>query len=113
MLPQIVIPLSVPPITAQQDIPKPRPEIAPVTPVQAGAQESGVMLDRQHPQDALELLYEEQHRRQQQQHEHAEQQAQPDAETEAATASAEVLEEYAELEEDKSARQGVWVDIKV
>ena len=43
MLPPI--PHSLQPVTAQQDVPKPRPEIPPVTPVQAISSECSVSLD--------------------------------------------------------------------
>ncbi|MEK1904137.1 MAG: aspartate-semialdehyde dehydrogenase, partial [Pseudomonas sp.] len=62
MLPPI--PHSLAPITAQQDVIKPRPDIQPVTPVNESSQESAVELDRRHPQEAEELLREEQRRRQ-------------------------------------------------
>lgn len=62
MLPPI--PSGVIQVTAQQDVVKPRPDIAPVTPVQASANESSVSLDRRHPQEAEEMLREEQRRQQ-------------------------------------------------
>ena len=60
MLPPI--PQSLVPVTAQQDVVKPRPDIPPVTPMQESAQESAVGLDKRHPQEAEELLREEQRR---------------------------------------------------
>jgi len=62
MLPPI--PHSLAPVTAQQDVPKPRPDIPPVTPPSESAKESAIELDRRHPQEAEMLLYEEQRRRQ-------------------------------------------------
>ena len=61
MLPPI--PHSLAPVTAQQDVPKPRPDIPPVTPPSESAKESAIELDRRHPQEAEMLLYEEQRRR--------------------------------------------------
>lgn len=62
MLPPI--PASLVPVTPQQDAVKPRPDIPPVTPADPSASESGVTLDRRHPQEAAERLAEEQRRRQ-------------------------------------------------
>lgn len=64
MLPPI--PASLVPVTPQQDAVKPRPDIPPVTPADPSASESGVTLDRRHPQEAAERLAEEQRRRQRQ-----------------------------------------------
>ena len=63
MLPPI--PHSLQPVTAQQDVPKPRPEIPPVTPVEPSSSESSVSLEKRHPQETEELLRQEQRRRQQ------------------------------------------------
>ncbi len=98
MLPPI--PTGVMPVTAQQDVIKPRPDIAPVTPVQPSADESAVSLDRRHPQEAEEMLREEQRRRQRQGY------------------SPEELAEGATDEQDEPGleelpRQGLWVDIEV
>ncbi len=54
MLPPI--PHSLAPVTAQQDVPKPRPDITPVTPPSESAKESAIELDRRHPQEAEMLL---------------------------------------------------------
>ena len=62
MLP--VIPAGVVQVNAQQDVVKPRPDIAPVTPVEPSANESSVELDRRHPQEAEQMLRDEQRRRQ-------------------------------------------------
>lgn len=98
MLPPI--PQGLIPVTAQQDAVKPRPDIAPVTPVQQGAQESAVELDRRHPQEAEELLREEQKRRQRQGY------------TAAELAEGEVAEEDQQALEHLP-RQGLWIDIEV
>ncbi|TLX53688.1 aspartate-semialdehyde dehydrogenase [Stutzerimonas nosocomialis] len=98
MLPPI--PTGVIPVTAQQDVVKPRPDIAPVTPVQPSADESAVGLDRRHPQEAEEMLREEQRRRQR--HGYT-----PEELAEGETDE----QDKAELEE--LPRQGLWVDIEV
>jgi len=99
MLPPI--PQSLQPVTSQQDVPKPRPEIPPVTPVQASSSESSVTLDKRHPQETEELLRQEQRRRQQRRGYTAEQLA----EGEVDEADAQVLEQLP--------RQGLWVDVEV
>lgn len=98
MLPPI--PQGLVPVTVQQDVVKPRPEIAPVTPAQQGAKESGVSLDRRHPQEAEALLREEQKRRQRQGY------------TAEELAEGEVSEE-AQKALDELPRQGLWIDIEV
>ncbi|AYF87736.1 aspartate-semialdehyde dehydrogenase [Pseudomonas sp. DY-1] len=98
MLPPI--PQGLVPVTAQQDVVKPRPDIAPVTPMQESAQESAVGLDKRHPQEAEELLREEQRRRQRRGYSPQE------------LAAGEVAEEdQAVLQE--LPRQGLWVDVEV
>ena len=98
MLPPI--PQGLMPVTAQQDAAKPRPEIPPVTPTQEGAKESEVGLDRRHPQEAEEMLREEQRRRQRRGY------------TPQQLADLTVDEEdQAELRE--LPRQGLWVDVEV
>ena len=98
MLPPI--PPGLLPVTSQQEIAKPRPEIPPVTPVQASANESAVSLDKRHPQEAEELLRQEQRRRQRRGYSPEEL-----AEGEVAKADEVVLEELP--------RQGLWVDVEV
>ncbi|WAG80658.1 aspartate-semialdehyde dehydrogenase [Metapseudomonas furukawaii] len=98
MLPPI--PQSLLPVSAQHDAVKPRPDIPPVTPLQESAQESAVNLDKRHPQEAEELLREEQRRRQRRGYS-----PQELADGEVAT------EDRAGLEE--LPRQGLWVDIEV
>lgn len=98
MLP--VIPAGVVQVNAQQDVVKPRPDIAPVTPVEPGAEESAVGLDRRHRQEAEQMQRDEQRRRQRRGY------------------TAEELAEGETAEEDQQAleelpRQGLWVDVQV
>ncbi|MBT8764668.1 aspartate-semialdehyde dehydrogenase [Metapseudomonas boanensis] len=98
MLPPI--PQGLVQVTAQQDVVKSRLDIPPVTPVQEGARESEVGLDRRHPQEAEEMLREEQRRRQRRGY------------TPQELADLSVNEEdQAELRD--LPRQGLWVDVKV
>lgn len=95
MLPPI--PHGMAPVTVQQDAIKPRPDIPPVTPAAESAKESGVSLDKRHPQEAEELLREEQRRRQRRGY---------------------TPEQLAEAEGDQAdgdelPRQGLWVDVEV
>lgn len=99
MLP--VIPPGTIQVTAQQDVVKPRPDIASVTPVQPSANESSVGLDRRHPQEAEQMLRDEQRRRQRRR-----------------GYTARDLAEGESAEEDQAAleelpRQGLWVDVEV
>jgi hypothetical protein len=94
------IPHSLAPVTVQQDVIKPRPEVPPVTPTAEGAKESGVSLDKRHPQEAAELLREEQRRRQRRGYSAEE------------LAEGEVEQEDAPLL-DELPRQGLWVDVEV
>lgn len=98
MLPPI--PHSLAPITAQQDVIKPRPDIPPVTPVAESAKESALSLDKRHPQEAELLLREEQRRRQRQGY------------TPEQLAAGEADEAVDEAGEDLP-RQGLWVDVEV
>jgi hypothetical protein len=98
MLPPI--PQSLVPVSAQQDLVKPRPDIPPVTPMQESAQESAVGLDKRHPQEAEELLREEQRRRQRRGY------------TPEELAAGEVAEEDLSALEELP-RQGLWVDVEV
>jgi len=99
MLPPI--PHSLQPITTQQDPVKPVPVVPAVAPVEHSAEESPVALDKRHPQDAEELLWEEQRRRRQRRGYSA-----------AELAEGEVAEEDQELIEQLP-RQGLWVDVEV
>ena len=98
MLPPI--PTGVIPVAAKQDVVKPRPEVAPVTPVQASSYESAFTLDRRHPQESAEMLRDEQRRRQRRGY------------TPEELAKGETDEQdQAALEE--LPRQGLWVDVEV
>lgn len=98
MLPPI--PHSLVPVTAQQDVVKPRPDIAPVTPTAETAQEDSVGLDKRHPDEVAERLREEQRRRQR------------GGYTAAELAEGEV-DEADEPAIDQLPRQGLWVDVEV
>lgn len=97
MLPPI--PHSLVPVTATQDVVKPKPEIPPVTPAEGSAEESALGLDRRHPQEADELLREEQRRRQRRGY------------TPEQLAEAEPQEVEQTLGDVP--RQGLWVDVEV
>jgi hypothetical protein len=99
MLPPI--PQGLVPVTAQQDVVKPRPDIQPVTPAAESAKESGVSLDKRHPQEAEMLLREEQRRRQRRQ-----------GYTPQEIAQGDIAEEDFDKLKDLP-RQGLWVDIEV
>jgi hypothetical protein len=99
MLPPI--PHALVPVTAQQDVVKPRPDIPPVTPTSESSSESAVGLDKRHPQEAEELLREEQRRRQRRGY----------SPEELAELGASSPEEEKLLEE--LPRQGLWVDVEV
>ncbi|MCU1716454.1 aspartate-semialdehyde dehydrogenase [Pseudomonas sp. 5P_3.1_Bac2] len=99
MLPPI--PHSLVPVTVQQDVIKPRPEIPPVTAAAEGSKDSGVELAKRHPEEATELLREEQRRRQRRQ-----------AYTPAELAEGEVAQEDQDAVKDLP-RQGLWVDVQV
>jgi len=98
MLP--VVPPGTVQVTAQQDVVKPRPDIAPVAPVQPSANESSVDLERRHPQESEQMLRDEQRRRQRRGYS-----PQELAEGETAEEDQEALEELP--------RQGLWVDVEV
>jgi hypothetical protein len=98
MLPPI--PHSLVPVTAQQDVVKPRPDIPPVTPTNESSNESAVELDKRHPQEAEELMREEQRRRQRRGY------------TPAELAEGEVKNDDEKLLEELP-RQGLWVDVEV
>lgn len=99
MLP--IIPPGTVQVTAQQDVVKPRPEVAPIVPVQPSANESSVGLERRHPQEAEQMLRDEQRRRQRRRG----YTAQELAEGETAKEDQDALEELP--------RQGLWVDVEV
>jgi hypothetical protein len=99
MLPPI--PHSLVPVTVQQDVIKPKPEIPPVTPAAESSKESGVSLDKRHPQEAEALLREEQRRRQRRRGYTAEELAEGE------------VDEADEALIDDLPRQGLWVDVEV
>jgi len=98
MLP--VIPSGVIQASTQQDVAKPRPDPAPVAPIEPSPRESQVELDRRHPQESEEMLREEQRRRQRKRYT-------PQELAEGET-DAEDQQALSELP-----RQGVWVDVEV
>ncbi|MES2821672.1 MAG: aspartate-semialdehyde dehydrogenase [Pseudomonadota bacterium] len=99
MLPPI--PHSMAPVTVQQDVIKPVPQIAPVVAPEQSANESAVGPDKRHPQDAIEQWRDEQQRRQRRRGYSAE-----------ALAEGEVDEGDEALLEELP-RQGLWVDVEV
>lgn len=99
MLPPI--PQGLHPVTSQHDVEKPKPAIAPVTPVQENAKSAELGLEKDELSAAQERAREEQRRRQQRQQSGEESEADADA----------VAEEYAQSGE--LSRQGLWVDVKV
>lgn len=99
MLPPI--PHSLAPVTVQQDVIKPRPDIPPVTPPQPSSNESAVSLDKRHPQDAVELWRDEQRRRQRRRGYSAEELAEGE------------VDKGDEALLDELPRQGLWVDVEV
>ena len=105
MLPPI-LPLSVVPVTSQQDPVRPRPDIPPVVPAQAAAGESAINLSDHDSEQATLLLREEQQR-------------QHDKRRREALERAGVNEQDPQSPEpdsppvDGTQRQGVWIDIKV
>lgn len=96
MLPPI--PQGLHPVTSQHDVEKPKPAIAPVTPVQENAKSSELGLQKDELSEAQERAREEQRRRHQRQHGDAPIESDDDDD---AGHSGEL------------SRQGVWVDIKV
>ena len=105
MLPPI-LPLSVVPVTSQQDPPRPRPDIPPVAPAQPSAGDSMINPGHQDSEQATLLLREEQQRQQQKRRSEAEEQeaqSPPDAEDAGPQLPA----------VDGTQRLGLWVDIKV
>src|SRR3989344_3496435 len=99
MLPPI--PHSLVPVTVQQDVVKPRPEIPPVTASAESSKESGVSLDKRHPQQA-EMVLREEHPGRQRRHGYTPEEL---AEGEVPEADEAVVSELP--------RQGLWVDVEV
>ncbi|MBM7060528.1 aspartate-semialdehyde dehydrogenase [Pseudomonas sp. UL073] len=100
MLPPI--PHSLAPITAQQDPVKPRPDVPPVTPAQAGAGGDGVGLKQRDPQEEVERQLERQRDQQRRRQRYTPEQL----------AAGEVAEEDRDLLEYLP-RPGLWVDVEV
>ena len=113
MLPPI-LPLSVVPITSQQDPVRVKPDIPPVVPVQPGSNESTIDLQKRDAEQAALLLREEQPRRQQRHQ--REREAQQDPEEHLAIPGDELNSDntvpVAPLMEEQP-RQGLWVDVEV
>ncbi|MDY0250996.1 MAG: aspartate-semialdehyde dehydrogenase [Pseudomonas sp.] len=99
MLPPI--PQGLHPVTSQHDVEKPKPAVAPVTPVQENAKSAELGLEKDELSAAQERAREEQRRRQQRQPSAEEQDVDVD----------DVDNEYGKTGE--LSRQGVWVDVKV
>lgn len=101
MLPPI--PQGLVPVTVQQDQPKPRPEIKPVTPAQDSSGASDVGLKNDDGRQVRERLHEEQRKRQQQ----AGSGGQGEEEEEQASGAAQ------EKKSGELSRRGLWIDVKV
>lgn len=104
MLPPV--PHSLPPVTAQQDPPKPQPVIAPVTPTQAGAGGEGVGLRQRDTQEEAEREL-QRYRERERDRERRRARYTPEQ-----LAAGEVAEEDRDLLEYLP-RQGLWVDVEV
>ncbi len=102
MLPPI-LPLSVVPVTSQQDPVRPRPEIPAVVPTQASSGDSTINLKHHDADQAALLLREEQQRQQQR-----EQQAHPPEQDEV-----QADQPVSDGVVDGAPRQGLWIDIEV
>ncbi len=110
MLPPI-LPLSLVPVTSQQDPVRPRPDIPPVVPAQPSSGDSTINLKNQDSDQTTLLLREEQQRQQDKRR------------REAAQGQEVVVVPGDELNEDNTVpvsplidgapRQGLWVDIEV
>ncbi|MDH0290384.1 aspartate-semialdehyde dehydrogenase [Pseudomonas sp. GD04087] len=101
MLPPI--PHSLAPVTAQQDVPKPRPDVTPVTPPAPSAGNAGVELERRPDEEALREEYQRRRKRRQ---------------LADGTPEGEALEELEEVEElgadvQAAQRKGLWIDVEV
>lgn len=105
MLPPI-LPLSVVPVTSQQDAVRPRPDIPPVVPAQASSGDSTINLAHHDADEAALLLREEQQRQQQKRRDEA---ARSGLGDEPGSDDAESVSPTV----DGMQRQGLWVDIKV
>ncbi|HCS44505.1 MAG TPA: aspartate-semialdehyde dehydrogenase [Pseudomonas sp.] len=113
MLPPM-LPLSAVPITSQHDPIRPRPDIAPVVPVQDSSSESTIDLQQRDPQEAAFQLREEQRRKQEREQRRREADEDPDAHLAipGTELNADNTVPVVPLIEDEP-RQGLWVDIKI
>ncbi|WP_160106864.1 aspartate-semialdehyde dehydrogenase [Pseudomonas izuensis] len=113
MLPPM-LPLSAVPITSQHDPVRPRPDIAPVVPMQESSSDSTIDLKHRNSEEAALLLREEQRR--QQERERRRREADDDPEAYLAIPgddlNADNTVPVAPLMEDQP-RQGLWVDIEI
>ncbi|KQB55628.1 aspartate-semialdehyde dehydrogenase [Pseudomonas endophytica] len=98
-----ILPLSVVPVTSQQDPVRPRPEIPAVVPTQASSGDSTINLKHHDADQAALLLREEQQRQQQR-----EQQAHPPEQDEV-----QADQPVSDGVVDGAPRQGLWIDIEV
>ena len=78
MLPPM-LPLSAVPITSQHDPVRPRPDIAPVVPVQESSTDSTIDLKNRDPDESALLLREQQRRKQEQERRRREADEDPEA----------------------------------
>lgn len=108
MLPPI-LPISVVPVTSQQDPVRPRPDIPPVVPVQASSGDSTINLKNQQDGDQATLLLREEQPRKQEKRRREEQSALPAVQD---ALNNDGTEPVAPLIEGAQ-RQGIWVDIEV
>lgn len=109
MLPPI-LPLSVVPITSQQDPVRPRPDIPPVVPAQSSSNESTIDLKKGDTGEAELLLREEQQRQQRQRR--RENQPQDVVIVPGDELNSDNTVPVSPLM-DEQPRQGLWVDIEV
>ena len=105
MLPPI-LPISVVPVTSQQDPVRPRPDIPPLVPAQASSGDSSINLKHHDSEQATLLLREEQQR----QHDKRRGEAEASLPHDESGEESDVVDLPAV---DGLQRQGVWVDIKV
>ena len=101
MLPPI--PHGLVPVTSQQDVPKPKPAIAPVTPAQETAESSVLGIEKDESSEARERAQEEQRRRYQESREAEQQADEQDQKTDQAEPK----------DSGGLSRKGLWVDVKV
>lgn len=96
------IPHSVTPVTAQQDVPKPRPDVAPVSPPAPSTGNAGVGLERRPDEEKLQEEYQRRRKRR------------PVSD---GTPEGEALEELEQIEElgdpQDAQSKGRWIDIEI